>query len=269
MAKNIRWTAEEWDKVAKAWCTEKRNLSMRRKIAEVQMVLPEDRRRNITDGAGFIVKVQSIQTKVLETAFDNRAASVLGMGLPPMHKRYTAPQPAPVVVDSFSIETEQAIRALVQSETARYEQKLQQYVKQRVADMVSQRVDEIEQRQNAQINGLIEQEFATRMQGSEKKYGRYVEKAVTRKRAVIIGLLGAQATQVKQLMGDSMNVTFIESDVPIPQMRKTCQSADYVLMMRKFISHKCTNAINKNTHSGFFLIDGGMTELEEKLVSLV
>jgi len=270
MAKRIFWTEQEWNKVAAAWSADKRDVSMKEKIQQAQIVLPVDRRRNnISDYSLFIAKAQAVQSGMIEAAFDNRAADLLGMGLPPMHKPYVTPEPARAVVNSFSMDTEQAIRALVQSETAKYEQKLQEYVKRRVAEMVSFRVAEIEARQEAQFGGLVEREFAAQMQVSEKKYGQYVDSVVKRKRAVVVGLLGSQATQVKQLMGDSMNVVFVESDVPIPQMRKTCQSADYVLMMRKFISHKCTNAINKNTHSGFFLIDGGLTELEEKLVSLV
>lgn len=288
MTKRIKWTHEEWLKLAQAWSLQRTLPSMRQKILGVQGVLPEARRRNISDYVAFVEKIEEVLSANIEAAFDNRACAVLGLGAPKMHQTYVNKVPEPVVKEkaaqpffysesstlhfppaAISEETTQQLSDIIDKEAERYATDLRMYLKSYIQAAVESRISEINRKQDAEIQSMIDEEFNSQMRNFTKKYGVYVEKVVQRKRAVVVGLLGSQASQIKQLVGDSMNLTFIESDAPMQQLRKSCQSADYVLMMRKFISHKCTNVINKGNHSGFFLIDGGLLELEEKLISLV
>ena len=89
-----------------------------------------------------------------------------------------------------------------------------------------------------------------------------------RKNVVILGLIGAQANLVRETVGSDLNVTFLASDVPVQQMRSTCRSADYTFAMVKFISHKHTDALKADNPSALRYVNGGITELVNKLAEV-
>lgn len=282
MTKYITWTEAEWELVALRFNSSfiDKESSMTKRIKGAQETLPKERQRNVTNQQTFQTKVTEIANKL---ALVSQPATTFKAGLfnfgSTFHKPYVQSKfdmkDLPELIEKLSPSVgisdtvESAIEVAVQFEIAKYAELYRSTVTQRIQQLVAERIATIQTMPEFDIGLMVEKEFGAQVEETKKNYGVYVDKVVSRKRAVIVGLLGSQAAQVQQLVGDSLSLTFLQSDAAIHQIRKSSQSADYVLMMRKFISHKCTNAVNKNNHSGFFLIDGGMTELEEKLISLV
>lgn len=274
MASKIFWTKAEWEIVAQNFNTQvDKTEPMYKQIIASQKTLPANRQRgHICDVNAFKIKVKEVFDAMPRAAIGPKETRGSMFSCSTLHKPYVQPsvveKPVP---DLFHISrsVELTLQSEVNKHVASYAAMYQDMVSKRISEVVAKRFAELEACSNFNISEMVEKEFSAQVERTQKNYGVYVDKVVNRKRAVIVGLLGSQAAQVQQLVGDSLSLTFLQSDAAIHQIRKSSQSADYVLMMRKFISHKCTNAVNKNNHSGFFLIDGGMTELEEKLISLV
>jgi hypothetical protein len=128
------------------------------------------------------------------------------------------------------------------------------------------------------IADKVQQKLASTFEFSSEEISRKVDEQYNaalstttnngKPRVVVVGLKGSQIGIVKETVKDDLRIQFIDADHNVRQLRHTCKSADYVLMMTGFISHKHTDVINNQTHKGCILVAGGMTELVDKLATL-
>lgn len=83
---------------------------------------------------------------------------------------------------------------------------------------------------------------------------------------LIVGLLPQQAGMIQTEFGNDLNLKFWKEG-SLGQLRKTAQSADFVLLFTSKISHDATNAV-ASVNKNMIRVVGGMTTLREKLTEI-
>ena len=162
---------------------------------------------------------------------------------------------------------DQLITDHIKEQAKLFEEQYAAYIQEKVRTSVDKLCNDIMQKHNVGLHETIEKEFQTRLQAATPKETTTAI-IIKQPKTVIVGLCGGQLDDVRKEYGHHLNLVFIDVDASMHQLKATCTNADHVFMMRKFISHRHTDVINKKNHKGFVLIQGGMTELHSSLLEL-
>lgn len=299
MKERITWSNEEWLAIATSYSNAvkinldrvkgKDKMLQYEVLAKCQEVLPANRRRKIVDRKAFEASVS--QTLVF-AAFNKPVKHITPYGMsltattPPTSDSirdglYVSPYdtfrprpmhtvmveesiPEPGVKTELPAEMQTLINSLVDKHVESYKAAYTQKVAEYVSKQVELKLNKLEDISEEEVDKQIAQEVAKQVKLKEQK----TLSDKRRPRVIIVGVKGSNIRVIQDAVKDDLRMTFIEADESIHQLRETCRNADYVMMMRGFVSHRHTDVINKRTHSGFIMIQGGMDELIYKLAEL-
>lgn len=196
-----------------------------------------------------------------------RATGYKGFYADPMHKPSQPKQPMfafnPSLHQHITSAVQNASIGVFESIKIHFDQQIQREVDQLYQQAVATFANP------AYVEQRVKQAIAERLSTLPAvKAEKPKEPKKDKKNVVILGLIGAQANLVRETVGSDLNVTFLASDVPVQQMRSTCRSADYTFAMVKFISHKHTDALKADNPSALRYVNGGITELVNKLAEV-
>jgi hypothetical protein len=236
------------------------NFTMR--VFHAQRALPVHRQRRITDTTYFTKRIQILEIKESEVFPEQQAEN---QEVQPM---VTA---APVinVVPQLDNSTVVLIEAIADRCMETFVDGYREALTNQIDEAVSKRLATAMPALEAEIESEIQQLLAAKLENIREERVAKETGRRYRPRIVIVGLKGSNIRVVQDTVKDDARMSFVDVDHSVQQMRRTCKSADYVLMMRKFVSHRHSEAVNSKKHSGFSYVDGGMDELVDKITSLI
>ena len=177
--------------------------------------------------------------------------------------RATAPVAPPATVADYTTAIFAEVQSVIKSTVAEMVVRYEEMLRAQAAIEIQQRVDEALKSVVVNVRADVEAEFERRLKAATPKVT-----ANKLFRVLIVGLLPAQKTEVEKMFGDSLKLEFIYTDDSHNRLKALKDNMDFILMMRKFITHNHTEIVNKANHKGFIMINGGMTELNDSLLEI-
>lgn len=236
-------------------------------MPQAQLVLEESQRR---DGKSLVYAATRIEKMLADTGIVSVApstkASAVIVTTPMLEEPAHSPAQATasvLVQPSLPTELNDVLQKHIAEHVAKFEKDYTTWVHAKVTAEVDKLCSDVVASVDATMEKKIEEEFYRRI---EEAQSGVAEKP--RCKVVILGLHAQQMEQIRQKFGEHLNLEFITSDESIHRFKAAALKADFVCTMRKFISHKHTNAVGKHNHKGFILVNGGLTDLSNSLQQL-
>ena len=202
-----------------------------------------------------------IDIPVTEDADGEKVYSNYTLKLMAKRSQVPVPEVAPAMTSSDVMIDIDKLNSIIDKYVVEFSHEYRELILDGVRKRMSEKYESIILTMEKEVKEAVEVEFQKKIKAITEK-----EVVANKYKVMVIGLLQSQAAIVEKEYGAVLNILFIRKEENISRINDNQNGCDYVLAMKKFVSHSITNAV-KN-HEGYKLIVGGIDALEQALLEI-